>query len=582
MALIINVARGSAPTLRSELHNQLVLHPQSPYRFYLAVTVVPSSQLVGAVTIHGTKLLSWVTLLLVHGNCVTLASIPLARSLILTTTMSTNDRSQRLRKHFNSVVHGKQLITPQNGALFIEGICAQADAAACIDTLRTSSHGLSSIQSAMRFDPTPSFFNERGAKVLHYLSSSELASVGGGVTLRTVLKAIVDPPIFWAPFAQSYTAGELNESSQRCFAWLLLQLIQFPGEQANPYKDLLSTTPILDTLLASENYDIKTIGYEIKHIFNTRQTGVVAGVEFGPGGRHDNDFADFREISILPTPDEILSSKQPFFRTSHIVEETEEDLRLVTHLDNQFRLFREDMLYELRDDLLLAVGRKSGKYRGISFQGLTLLSIYNSNPPDSSRKCKWGLVFRCSQDLWQLRKLGHYGRKKYITDHPNFFKHQSLTCIRVNDQVCAFLTVRRDEDRLAKSPPEIILHLESQNNVAGILFKLVTARPQEISLYQIDTAVFAYQPVLTALQQIHKVTLSPEIMLWKEGQPIERSPYTPEQLVEALQQDPTQDLKGLLGTRKSIHLDDDQTQSLVQGLTQRVSLIQGPPGRQSI
>ena len=492
--------------------------------------------------------------------------------------MTTNDRSQRLRKHFNSVVHGKQLITPQNGALFIEGICAQADTAACIDTLRTSSHGLSSIQSAMRFDPTPSFFNERGAKLLHYFSSPELASVGGGVTLRTILKAIVDPPIFWAPFAQSYTAGELNESSQRCFAWLLLQLIQFPGEQANPYKDLLSTTPILDTLVASENYEIKTIGYEIKHIFNTRQTGVVAGVEFGPGGRHDNDFADFREISILPTPDEILSSKPPFFRTSDAVEETEEDLRLVTHLDNQFRLFREDMLYELRDDLLLAVGRKSGKYRGISFQGLTLLSIYNEIPSEYNKKCKWGLVFRCSQELWQLRKLSCVARKKYLTERPNFFKHQSLTCLRIDDQVCAFLTVRRDEDRLAKSPPEIILHLESKNDVAGFLSKLVVTKPEKISLYQIDTAVFAYEPVLATLQQIHKMALSPEIMLWKEGQPIERSPYTPEKLVEALQQDPTQDLQDLLGTQKSIHLDPNQGQSLLQGLTQRVSLIQGPPG----
>ena len=495
--------------------------------------------------------------------------------------MSANDRSQRLQKHFNNIIQGKTQIAPQNSGLFIEAICSQPDAAACIDKLSTSSNGLSSVQSAMRFDTTPSFFNEKGAKLLHYLSLQELAGIGGGTTLRSILKAIVDPPIFWNPFAQSYIAGELKESSQRCFAWLLLQLIQFPGEQASPYIDLLSDSTILDTILASDNYEIKGLGYQIKHIVNTCGAGVVGDTQFGPGGRHDNDFANFRDISILPTPDEITSPKPAFFRTGYTVEETEEDLRLATHLDNQFRLFREDMLYEMRDDLLLAFGRKSGKYRGVSFKGLTLLSIFNELKP-SGKKCKWGLVFRCSpgQDLWQIRKLKNKERKKYLTEHPNLFKHQSLTCLRIDDQVCAFLTVRRDEDRLALSPPEIILHLESQNDVAGILLRLVTAKPEKISLYQIDTAVFAYEPVLTTLQQIQKITLSPEIMLWKEGQLIERSPYAPEALVAALQQDPTRDLKNLLGTQKSIRLDHDQGKSLVQGLTQTVSLIQGPPGAQ--
>lgn len=489
--------------------------------------------------------------------------------------MSDGVRIQRLKKQFNSIIHGKTPLTQLNNNLFIEAICSQADAAACVDRLIASSNGLSSIQNVMRFDLSAMFFNDKATKVLNYLSSPEVSNIGGGAQLRMVLKSIVDPPIFWTAYHRSYQAGELNESSQRCFAWLLLQLIQFPGEQAEPYKDLLSSSPILDTLLASNNHEIKAIGYEIKHIVNTRGVGVVAGTQFGPGGRHDNDFVDFREIAVLPTADEILSQKPAFFRTSHTVEETEEDLRLVTHLDNQFRLFREDMLYEMRDDLHLALGKKSGKYRGISFKGLTLLSIHNET---SGKKCKWGLVFRCSHDFWQLRKVKNKERRKYLNEHYNMFKHQSLTCLRVDDRICAFLSVHRDEDRLAKVPPEIILQLESQQDVPGVLLRLATAKPENISLYQIDTAVFAYEPVLLALQETQRLALTSEIMLWAEGSPVQRSPHAPDRLVEAINRNPTQDLKDLLRTNKSICLDRDQSRSLVQGLSQSVSLIQGPPG----
>ncbi len=31
-----------------------------------------------------------------------------------------------------------------------------------------------------------------------------------------------------------------------------------------------------------------------------------------PGGRHDNDFVNFREIAIYPTGDELLSTLRPF------------------------------------------------------------------------------------------------------------------------------------------------------------------------------------------------------------------------------------------------------------------------------
>ena len=42
---------------------------------------------------------------------------------------------------------------------------------------------------------------------------------------------------------------------------------------------------------------------------------------------------------------------------------TEPEKRVAVHLDNQFRLLREDMLAELRNDLQISLKKKQGKRR---------------------------------------------------------------------------------------------------------------------------------------------------------------------------------------------------------------------------
>jgi hypothetical protein len=51
-----------------------------------------------------------------------------------------------------------------------------------------------------------------------------------------------------------------------------------------------------------------------------------------------------------------------------------------------------------------------------------------------------------------------------------------------------------------------------------------------------------------------------------------------ESLVRKIRSRPGRDLSGYLGSLKSIILDKAQEASLLAGLTQTVSLIQGPPG----
>jgi hypothetical protein len=70
-----------------------------------------------------------------------------------------------------------------------------------------------------------------------------------------------------------------------------------------------------------------------------------------PGGRHSNDCVDFREISIVPTVDELFSSQDPFLPRvdrvdTFLAEDNQKQL-----LDRQFRLLREDMIRSVRDAL---------------------------------------------------------------------------------------------------------------------------------------------------------------------------------------------------------------------------------------
>jgi hypothetical protein len=110
------------------------------------------------------------------------------------------------------------------------------------------------------------------------------------------------------------------------------------------------------------------------------------------------------------------------------------------------------------------------------------------------------------------------------------------------------------------------------------LLELKNART--IKLVQIHTAVFSYEPVLCALQNIKDLPFSRELIFWKDGSGVELVEHSPQMasLVRKIQRRPRQHLNGYLGSSKLIILDAAQEVSLLSGLTQSVSLIQGPPG----
>ncbi|KAF8877921.1 hypothetical protein BD779DRAFT_1803847 [Infundibulicybe gibba] len=486
--------------------------------------------------------------------------------------MSSDQRIAKLNKLFHSILSGGRVVSVNQKDLFLEAICAQPDPVDCIHKLQDSPVGLPSLQAAMRFDLDTTFLNGRAAALIKFLQHPQMDEIDGGKLLEKILLSIVEPPLFWSAFCRAFRSGILEDDGQESFAWLLLQLVSLPGGSAEPYTPLAEDQQVMNQILTSNIPNVRMIGSKIKHVLDVTTVAVPKG-EFSPGGRHDNDFVDFREVSILPTADEIISNEPPFLRPSESMEDPATfENRVTIYLDNQFRLLREDMLGEMREELHIALGRKKGYHRGLVIEKLKVLKIHCG--PEGRRR-KWGIAFQMSADLPQLKKIKPHNRKAFFADHRRIFMHQSLTSLLVDNEIVAFPTIDRDEELLARNPPIIILQFEGETSTRKSLTKLKLA--QNIKLIQIDTAMFAFEPILRAIQRTRVLPLSQELLFWSDGT-IPSEVDSPPSLVSAVLRNPQQELRTLLGTTTSVRLDKSQAMSLVAGLTQKVSLIQGPPG----
>jgi hypothetical protein len=353
-------------------------------------------------------------------------------------------RQGRLTRFLENVLSGeKTLGTAKESERFIEAICTQPDPAACVTKLISGPNGLPSAQACMRIKTDQAFLNGSATSLLRYLQAPTLKAICEGDLLHQVILCVVEPPIFWNAFVLAYRESRLNLQAQQCFGWLLLELISLPTDQATQYRALAQDSTIQTCLLNSSEAEIKTIGQRIKDILSNITSPSTLHGSNGPGGRHDNDNVDFRQISILPTADELTSQKKPFLMKAEEIEEAEEDTRLATHLDNQFRLLREDMMGEMREELHIALGLKKGKHRGMVINGLQVTGI------TCDERGPWGLKLQCLYDFPQLARIKDDKRKKFLMDHNKIFKHLSLACLIIDGEIVAFPTVNRDEDLLS-------------------------------------------------------------------------------------------------------------------------------------
>jgi hypothetical protein len=154
-----------------------------------------------------------------------------------------------------------------------------------------------------------------------------------------------------------------------------------------------------------------------------------------------------------------------------------------------------------------------------------------------------------------------------------------MACLLLDDEPVAFPTIHRDEEGLSKTPAKIVIQFKDDSTLSYALSKMKVAG--NIKLVQLDTAVFAYEPFLKRLQEMKELPLAEELLHWDEDTPLEGPSFQQMALLRDLERQKGKDLQKIFGTAKSIELDESQTKSLCASLSQRVSLVQGPPGKHS-
>lgn len=302
-----------------------------------------------------------------------------------------------------------------------------------------------------------------------------------------------------------------------------------------------------------------------------------------PGGRHDNDFADYRAIEIVPTVDEMKSTADPF-------------LPMPTDrwpmADRLFRLMRQDMISSMRENMSKIPPAKPVKKskgsesttpapekpalptlsRGYVIESLGGIEFDRFNSwflkisfklPDTHPTA--GKKQKEKENYWQV------GRgKKALT-------RGTIVCVspidRLDQPILIGEVASRTPADLASLNPWIGARFVGQALQAAI--GVCKSPPSGLlALIPINTALFMYGPILNRLKSMAEVPFPEELDDQRKRIP-QRSPLAQHfgQEYHEMNVGNPPVVQGLEGT-----LDPGQLEGAKMALMQRVTLIQGPPG----
>jgi hypothetical protein len=76
---------------------------------------------------------------------------------------------------------------------------------------------------------------------------------------------------------------------------------------------IADSSNILNTILKSTDEETQNLDQKIKHVLLLNASELHNDAEAKSEDRHNNDYANHREISIMLIADELLSKDRPFF-----------------------------------------------------------------------------------------------------------------------------------------------------------------------------------------------------------------------------------------------------------------------------
>ncbi|KAF4457780.1 hypothetical protein F53441_353 [Fusarium austroafricanum] len=333
-----------------------------------------------------------------------------------------------------------------------------------------------------------------------------------------------------------------------------------------------------------------------------------------PGGRHDNDFADISDISILPTQGEITSEHTEYLPSTNFLHPHVLEDPMQRYIDSTFRLVRHDALGPVNDvlrDVLscdnLSISRTSEK--NSQAQVYTSSKLRHISVPE-----KGGLEAIVSF------LAPPFIRKKSAAEQRDWWQRSprlgegTLVCFVIPGtelQRPLFLQVTSKNSQWSRERPDISKSsLVSHNSAPSITVKLATRQESDLALlirlFRNNTIGVlvgfngvipdTFMPILKNLQQIQSenhIAFQKWILPAPNGNNHMLPPLYARKpgfsfLLGCIAKDRNSQLKldpslalrdiNLKEIEKATGLDHGQCLGLVGALTSEYALIQGPPG----
>lgn len=487
-------------------------------------------------------------------------------------------RAARLRKVFNAFLFGERAVsTTKDAELFLEASQTNVSASLCLEAIISNKAGLSTVKLSVRASSSPQFILNHLLPFVSYLSHPEAKALCDGTFLRQILVTILDPPTAWNSIIGNYLTDGFEDKNLEAFAWLCLETLTCPGPELEAIVTEIKDRVKISAFTNDSSSKVQEYGYRIQKVMDTNAvSGIMEEDLEGPGGRHDNDFADFRKIAIYPTPAELTSTRVPFYRLAAEVTNSDPAEKSGIHLDNQFRLLREDMLAELREDLEKAIMKKKSRSR---LQILGQLSPVGIDVGGKRRGRYCALVMSVGSGLEELTRRPQDQRQRFLKENFVFLRNHSFGALICGDSVVGFAFVIRNVEKLSREIPLLSLRFYSSDEISSALSRF--HGPQELHFVLINTPVYAYEPVLQRLQEMTEIPFDNQLLHGNKNLNSSQKIKPCKKLEDFLEagQKGNAESNILRVGGQEFDLDGAQANALTCALEEPVAVIQGPPGK---
>ncbi|KAI0139324.1 P-loop containing nucleoside triphosphate hydrolase protein [Xylariaceae sp. FL1272] len=488
-------------------------------------------------------------------------------------------RSEHLDKCFNAFIRGRSVSTVRDAEVFFESICSQPSPATCLEKLFARREALAAVSHSIRLLTTNVLICKRIFPFIIHLTHPDCAAICGGQLLEKLIEIIADHPTTLNSMLQLYLHDEFidKDANTEALASLCFHLVDSPSNEVAQEIPAVSAVIAKKPFTSHHLHRVREFGYRIQKALSMKYTTVVVTGMETPEGRHDNDFGDFRKISIFPTPDELSSTTRPFYRRAVDVMACEPTVRSNVHIDNQYRLLREDMLAELRDDLKAVSSPRKGRRSPTVLGNLTPFGLFTG---DQARGQPCALLVGIGSGLGPIQANAPKARRAFLKDNPQILRHQSFGAVCQGTELVGFAFVVRDIDKLSENPPVIGLQFTSVDVIARVLTAFHAAK--DLRFIIVDTPVFAYEPVLQRMKDITGLTLENRLLGVPDGEDgggcVEYQPSSCVSNWIRLHGETTGSGTNIRVDGRVLRLDEAQHAAVLKCLQSSVAIVQGPPG----